>query len=113
MKVKILTVQIMSPLKERLKASYSKDWHINSDAFTLFYLRKGFLPVVFEVFRVHIEVVFVDGEWLGALSDAGYELLHLQESAAGPVAFKVPHGDVGGSDTICRQETKGELQSSR
>lgn len=70
------------------------------------YLSKGFLRVIFEVFRVHIEVVFIDGEWLGAFSDAGYELLHLQESAAGPVAFKVPHGDVGGSDAICRQEMR-------
>lgn len=56
---------------------------------------------------VHIEVVFIDGEWLGALSDAGDKLLHFQKSAARPVAFKVPHRDVGGSDTICRQETGG------
>lgn len=59
------------------------------------------------MFWVHIEVVLIDGTWLGALSDAGYKLLHLQESAARPVAFKVPHRDVGGSHTVCRQETRG------
>lgn len=65
------------------------------------------------MFWVHIEVVFIDGEWLGALSDAGYKLLHLQKSAAWPVAFEVPHRDVGGSDTICRQETRRVTRSSR
>lgn len=70
------------------------------------HLSKGLLSVVLEVFRVDIEVVFIDGERLGALSDAGYELLHLQESAARPVAFKAPHWDVGGRDTVCRQEMK-------
>lgn len=74
---------------------------------SLTYLSKGFLTIIFEVFWVHIEVVFIDGEWLGALSDAGYKLLHLQESAARPVAFKAPHRDVGRSDTICRQGTRG------
>ena len=71
------------------------------------YLSEGFLSVIFEVFRVHVEVVLIDGEWLGALSDAGYKLLHLQEGAARPVAFEAPHRDVGGSDTICRQGTRG------
>lgn len=71
------------------------------------YLSKGFLPIILEVFWVDIEVVFIDGEWLGALSNAGHKLLHLQKSAAWPVAFKVPHGDVGGSDTVCTQEMRG------
>lgn len=59
------------------------------------------------MFGVHVEVVFIDGAWLGALGNAGYKLLHLQKSAAWPVAFKVSHRDVGGSDTICRQEARG------
>lgn len=71
------------------------------------YLSKGFLPIILEVLWVDIEVVFINGEWLGTLSDARYKLLHLQQSAAWSVPFKVPHGDVGGSDTICRQERRG------
>lgn len=51
------------------------------------------------MFRVHVEVVLIDGEWLGALSDERHKLLHLQES--GPVAFEGPDGDVGGSDAVC------------
>lgn len=73
------------------------------------HLSKGFLPIVLEVFRVDIEVVFIDGEWLGALSNAGYKLLYFQKGAARPVAFKVLHWDIGGSDTICRQEMRGVI----
>lgn len=71
------------------------------------YLSKGFLPVILEVLRVDVQVVLIDGERLGALGDAGHKLLHLQESAARPVAFKVPHRDVGGSDAICKAGKQG------
>lgn len=71
------------------------------------YLSKGFLPIILEVFWVDIKVVFIDGEGLGTLSDTRYKLLHLQQSAAWHVPFKVPHRNVGGSDTICRQEKRG------
>lgn len=64
------------------------------------YLSKTFLPVILEVFWVYVEVVVIDGKWLGALSDAGHKLLHLQKSAARPVAFEVPHRNVGGGDAI-------------
>lgn len=67
------------------------------------YLSKTFLSIILEVFWVHVEVVVIDGEWLGTLSDAGHKLLHLQESVARPVAFKAPHGNVGGSDAIWRR----------
>lgn len=50
-------------------------------------------------------MVLIDGERLGALGDAGDELLHLQESAAGTVTLEAPHRNVGGSDTICRGVT--------
>lgn len=66
------------------------------------YLSKTFLSVVFEVFGVDVEVVVIDGKRLGALCNAGHKLLHLQNSTARPVDFKVPHWNVGGSDAICR-----------
>lgn len=53
------------------------------------------------MFWVDIEVVVIDGKWLGALCDAGHKLLHLQKGTARPVAFKVPNRNVGGSDAIC------------
>lgn len=59
------------------------------------------------MFGVNVQVVLVDGERLGALGDAGHKLLHLQESAARPVAFEAPHRNVGGSDTICSREVGG------
>lgn len=65
------------------------------------YLSKTFLSIVLEMFWVDIEVVVIDGKWLGALCDAGHKLLHLQNSTARPVTFKVPHRNVGGSDAIC------------
>lgn len=68
------------------------------------YLSKAFLPIVLEVFWIDIKVVFIDGEWLGTLSNIGHKLLHFQKSTALPVSFKVPHRDVGGSDTIYRKE---------
>ena len=42
------------------------------------YLSEGFLPVIFQVFGVDIEVVVVDSEGLGTLSDTRNKLLHFQ-----------------------------------
>jgi len=69
-------------------------------------LCKRFLSIILEVFWVDIKVVFIDGEWLGALSNAGHKLLHLKKSTAWPICFKVPHRDVGGSDTVYKQQRK-------
>lgn len=52
-------------------------------------------------------MVLVDGERLGALSDAGHKLLHFEKGLGRLAAFKVPHRNVGGSDTICGQEERG------
>lgn len=61
------------------------------------------------MFWVHVEVVVIDGKWLGALSNAGHKLLHLQKSTARPVAFKVPHRNIGGSDAIWSIESAKKL----
>lgn len=59
------------------------------------------------MFWIHIEVVLVDGERLGALSDAGHKLLHFKKGSGRLAALKDPHRNVGGSDTICEQEARG------
>lgn len=64
------------------------------------------MPIVLEMFRVDIEVVSVYSERLGALSNTGHKLLHLQKSAAWTVLLKVSHRDVGGSDTVCKQQRR-------
>lgn len=56
------------------------------------------------MFWVDVEVVVIDGKWLGALGDAGHKLLHFQERTARTDAFKVPHRNVRGSDAIWSME---------
>lgn len=51
-------------------------------------------------------MIVIDGKWLGALSNAGHKLLHLQKSTTRPIAFKVPHRNIGGSDAIWSIEKK-------
>jgi len=74
------------------------------------HLGEGLLPVVLEELGVDVQVVVVGGEGLGALGDAGHELLDLQQRAdprgraPPPVALEPPHRDVGGSDAIWRKQ---------
>lgn len=88
-----------------LVASWDLSWIIKQwwwwIQWSYLYLSKTFLSIILEVFWVDIEVVVIDGKWLGALCDAGHKLLHLQKSTSRPVAFKVPNRNVGGSDAIC------------
>lgn len=58
------------------------------------------------MFGVNIEVVLVNGEGLGALSNTRHKLLHLQESAARTVLLEGSHRDVGGSDAVCKQQSR-------
>lgn len=58
------------------------------------------------MFGVNIEVVLIDSEGLGALSNTWHKLLHLQESAARTVLLEGSHRDVGGSDAVYKQESR-------
>lgn len=59
------------------------------------YLRKRLLAVVFQVLRVDIEVIVVDGERLRTFGNARHKLLHFKEDVALLADIKLLHRDVG------------------
>lgn len=79
-------------------------WH----GMDLRYLCEWLLSVIFQVLRVDVEVVVVDGERLGTLGDARHKLLHFEEDVGSLTDVELLHRNVGWGNTICTQEREGD-----
>lgn len=62
---------------------------------TRWHLCKRLLAVVFQVLRVDVEVIVVDGERLRTFGNAWHKLLHFKEDAGLLANVKLLHRNVG------------------
>lgn len=82
----------------------------------LLYLGEALLAVVSEMAWIHIQVIVVNCERLGAFSDRRHKLLHLKHYPAPVCDFRLTKRKIGGRDTICthkRSTNQWEAAGSR
>lgn len=70
------------------------------DPFYSLYLGEALLAVIFEVFRVDVDVVSVDTVWLRELGGVLDKLLHLHGRLVFAQFFKGLHRYIGGCHTV-------------